>query len=154
LAFQTVANAYPISFANNVPAVFNGDTSAISTNPHVAINPTSGNPQIQLFSNPDSAVGAFSFPTGLEAGSRNNLRGPHFFDVDLGVAKHFRVTEGVAIELRGDAFNVFNHTNLGLPGTDATADISSPFTQGGNFGVITTTANDARVLQVAFRVDF
>jgi len=74
--------------------------------------------------------------------------------VDLGLAKHFPVTEKVGVELRGDAFNVFNHTNLGLPGTNATADISSPFSAGGNFGVITSTANDARVLQVALRIDF
>ncbi len=154
LAFQTVANAYPISFADNAPAVFDGNNAAIATNPHVAVNPASGFPQIQLFSNPDAAVGAFTGPLGLQAGSRNNLRGPHFFDVDLGLAKHFPVTERVGVELRGDAFNVFNHTNLGLPGTNATADISSPFSAGGNFGVITTTANDARVLQVALRIDF
>jgi hypothetical protein len=149
LAFQTVANSFPISFANNVPAIFNGDTSAIKVDPHYEINSASGNPTIQLFKNSGAAFGAFSGPVGFQVGSRNNLRGPHYSDFDIGLIKHFPVTEQVHMELRGDAYNVFNHTNLELPGSSGTADITSPST----FGVI-SSAYPNRVLQVAFRVDF
>jgi hypothetical protein len=144
LAFQTVANSFPISFANNVPAIFTGDKSALKVDTHNDAG------QIQLFANPTAAIGAFSYPTGLQAGSRNNLRGPHFSNVDLGLAKHFPITEGINMEFRADAFNVFNHTNFALPGIASTADISSPST----FGIINSTANDARVLQLALRLDF
>jgi hypothetical protein len=152
LAFQTVANAFPISFANNVPAIFNGDTAALKVDTHYEVNAASGFPSIQLFKNQAAAFGAFSGPLGLEAGSRNNLRGPHYSNFDIGISKHFPITEGVHIELRGDAFNAMNHPNLALPGTDATADITSPST----FGVISSTTGEQpfRVLQVAFRVDF
>ncbi len=154
LAFQTVANAFPISFANNVPAIFDGNTAALSTNPHTEINAASGNTTIQLFKNQTAAIGAFTGPLGLQAGSRNNLRGPHYSNFDLGLAKHFPVTEQVVLELRADAFNAFNHTNFSLPGGGeymggGTADISSPST----FGVITSDVGP-RVLQVAFRLDF
>jgi len=154
LAFQTVANAFPISFANNVPAVFNGDTSALKVDTHHEINAASGQPTIQLFQNPQAALGAFSGPLGLQAGSRNNLRGPHYSDFDIGLAKHFPITEQVHLEFRADAYNVFNHTNLELPfGSGTTqsgvADISSPST----FGVITQDYG-ARVLQLALRLDF
>lgn len=152
LAFQTVANAFPISFANNVPAMFDGNTSALKVHPHFEYNTSSGSsvPTIQLFSNQPTAIASFTGPVGIEAGSRNNLRGPHFSDFDMGLIKHFPVTEQVHMEFRADAFNVFNHTNFGLPGQGSgTADITSPST----FGVISSDAG-ARVLQLALRVDF
>lgn len=149
LAFQTVANAFPISFANNVPAVFNGDTAALKVDTHTEINSSSGQPTIQLFQNASAAMGAFSGPLGLQAGSRNNLRGPHYSNFDMGLIKHFPIREQAQMEFRADAFNVFNHTNFGLPGASGTADITSPST----FGVI-SSAGDPRVLQLALRLDF
>jgi hypothetical protein len=145
LAFQTVANSFPISFANNVPAIFNGNTSAIQTNVH--LDPATK--QVQLFKDPTAALAAFSFPTGLQSGSRNNLRGPGFSNLDFGVAKHFPIRERLALEFRADAFNVFNHANFGLPGVSSTADINLPNT----FGVI-TTVGAPRVMQFALRLDF
>jgi hypothetical protein len=154
LAYQTVANAFPISFANNVPAIFNGDNSAIQISPHAEINAATGEPTIQLFKNQPAAIGAFSGPLGLEAGSRNNLRGPHFSDFDMGLIKHFPLTEQVRMEFRADAYNVFNHPNFELPGASGTADITSPST----FGVITqdygSQIGGFRVLQLALRLDF
>jgi hypothetical protein len=152
LAFQTVADAFPISFANNVPAIFNGDTAALKNDTHYEINAASGFPSIQLFKNQAAALGAFSGPLGLEAGSRNNLRGPHYSNFDIGISKHFPITEGVHIELRADGFNAMNHPNMALPGASGTADITSPST----FGVISQTTGEQpfRVLQVAFRLEF
>lgn len=149
-AFTTVSNAFPISFANNAPAIFNGDRSAIAT--HIHSDPTTG---VQLFADPDAARAAFRGPLGLEGGTRNNLRGPGFTNFDIGVAKHFPVTEKVTVEFRADAFNAFNHVNFGLPGVSSgalnggTADISDP----GSFGIITTAAKP-REIQFALRLDF
>jgi len=148
-AFTTVANSFPISFANNVPAVFNGDRSALHTNPHLDRNTG----EVQLFSNPDAAIATFSFPTGLQAGSRNILRGPHFANFNLGLGKYFPVTEQIKLQFRADAFNAFNHTNFTLPGVSGTADISLPYASGGNFGVIGSAA-DARVMQFSLRLEF
>ncbi len=152
LAFQTVANAYPISFANNVPAIFDGNTSALQIHTHSEINAASGNPTIQLFKNQANALGSFSGPLGLEAGSRNNLRGPHYSNFDIGLSKNFPITERAHMEFRADAFNAFNHANFALPGANATADITSPT----SFGVISSTTGEQpyRVLQLALRLDF
>ena len=93
---------------------------------------------VQLFADPTAAISAFSGPLGLQGGSRNNLRGPHFSDTDLGLAKHFQIGERL-VEFRADAFNVFNHLNFDLPGpagSRGTADIADP----SSFGVITGTA--------------
>ncbi len=147
-AFTTVANAFPLSFENNIPAIFNGDQSAIATKIH--IDPTTGG--VQLFADPAKAIAAFSGPLGIQAGSRNNLRGPHFSNTDLGLAKHFRIGERVVAEFRADAYNVFNHVNFDLPGESGsrgTADITAPSA----FGVITGTAA-SRQMQFALRLDF
>jgi hypothetical protein len=46
---------------------------------------------------------------------RGSLRGPSFFQSDLSVFKKFGLTENVRVEFRAEAFNIFNHVNLGLP---------------------------------------
>jgi Carboxypeptidase regulatory-like domain len=151
LAFTTVANAYPFSFDQNVPAIFNGDKSALKVKIHE--DPTTG--QLQLFANPAAAIGAFSEPLGFEAGSRNNLRGPHYSNADLALDKHFPIREKYVIEFRAEAFNVFNHPSFALPATGV-ADISNP----PQFGVLTgqtaepgsNTGN--RIMQFALRLDF
>jgi len=58
--------------------------------------------------------GAFSAPQGLTFGNagRNFLNNPHRINVDLSLFKTFKVTEGSALELRGEAFNIFNHTKF------------------------------------------
>jgi hypothetical protein len=55
---------------------------------------------------------AFALPTGLTFGDtgRNFLRNPSRTNFDLALFKHFAIKESFALELRGEAFNVFNHT--------------------------------------------
>jgi Carboxypeptidase regulatory-like domain len=146
LAFTTLSNAFPFSFNNDVPAIFNGSNSALK----VHVHETQG--QVQLFADPTKAINAFGEPLGFQAGSRNNLRGPHLSITDLSLNKHFLIRENYTLEFRAEAYNVFNHPSFGLPGGGfgGTADISNPST----FGFIATTASGARVMQFALRVDF
>jgi len=143
-AYNTVANAFPVSFDANTPGIFNGDRAAIKTGIHT--DPVTG--QLQIFANPTAAIGAFAGPLGLQSGNRNILRGPRFSDFDIGLGKHFPIKERLVMELRADAFNTFNHPNFGLPQGGFT-DITNP----SGFGVITATSAP-RQLQVAFRLDF
>ncbi|MGA2186071.1 MAG: TonB-dependent receptor [Bryobacteraceae bacterium] len=71
----------------------------------------------------------------------NTLFGPHFIQQDLTLAKSFQITERVSFQLRTDAANVFNHTNLGLPN----GDVQSP-----SAGQITGLAAGAVVRQLQF----
>jgi outer membrane receptor protein involved in Fe transport len=75
---------------------------------------------------------------------RNALRGPGQTNLDLSIAKHFKVREGMNLELRGDAFNVLNHTEFQNPNLVATTD---------SFGQISTTYAP-RILQVALHLQF
>jgi hypothetical protein len=146
-AFTAVANAETISENNNVPPIFNGDTAALKTN----IHNVSGS--IQLFANQAAAIGAFSAPTGLTAGSRNNLRGPRYSNVNMSLNKHFPIHERLTMEFRAEAYNLFNHANFDLPGVAGVSIGSADITNPGQFGVITTTA-DPRQMQFSLRLDF
>jgi hypothetical protein len=76
---------------------------------------------------------------------RNILTGPSFANVDLGIHKKFRVTEGSSLQLQANAFNVFNHPNFGLP----VRNLSSS-----QVGRSISTVGTPRVIQLAIRFDF
>ena len=84
-------------------------------------------PPSSVFALPFSADGAFHFGNL----ARNAVIGPAFFNTDLSLIKKTRFG-GTTLELRAEAFNVFNHPNLGNPGRIATVGSTS-------FGVITAT---------------
>jgi len=60
--------------------------------------------------------GPFQRPQAGTFGSgRNSFFGPRFFNSDMSLFKNFRITERFAAQFRFEAFNVFNHVNLGQP---------------------------------------
>ncbi len=70
-----------------------------------------------LFFNP----AAFCTPSGLTFGNagRNILNNPCRTNFDMSLIKHFAITESKYFEFRGEAFNVFNHTEWAWLGGDA-----------------------------------
>lgn len=77
--------------------------------------------------------------------TRNFLRSPGVFNIDTSLMKDFPLNERMIFQLRGEFFNLLNHTNLGTPG----ANVSST----NSFGLI-TGASDPRILQVGARLSF
>jgi hypothetical protein len=75
---------------------------------------------------------------------RNALRGPGAFNTNLSLSKVFRFREKLDVELRADAFNVFNNVEFSNPDTN----IGDP-----NFGQISNTA-DPRIIQLALHMKF
>ena len=149
-AFPVQDNASTTTFGNTAYPIFSGNASAIAVSPHT--DPNLSNNGIQLFANPTAALAAFSAPTGLQTGTRDELRGPHFSNVDLALAKNFLLfRERYKLQFRAEAYNAFNHPNFALPsGTNISQS---------NFGQITSTSStsgdqSARVLQFALRFDF
>ncbi|MDR3723111.1 MAG: TonB-dependent receptor [Terracidiphilus sp.] len=59
----------------------------------------------------------FAQPTAGTLGNerRDDLIGPRNTNVDLSLFKEFLIHDDVKFQLRGDAFNAFNHVNLGEP---------------------------------------
>ncbi len=85
---------------------------------------------------------AFAVPAPGTFGDerRNQLTGPGFEQVNLGLGKTFHFTEGINVELRADANNAFNHPTLGLPNTNLTVCPSSGVLPSGcgGYGAIAT----------------
>ena len=52
---------------------------------------------------------------------RNILRGPGFFNTDLGVLKSTRITERTNLQFRAEFFNAFNHPNFRLPASNVSS---------------------------------
>jgi hypothetical protein len=75
---------------------------------------------------------------------RNSLRTLGFNQWDLGLDKKFRIREAIALQFRGEFFNVLNHTNFGFPD----ANISDAA-----FGTIRSTY-PARQIQLALKLLF
>jgi len=47
--------------------------------------------------------------------TRNQLRGPHYFDLDLNLFRNFKIAERVNFGVGVQAFNAFNHPNFATP---------------------------------------
>ncbi len=77
---------------------------------------------------------------------RNRLTGPSYQSYDMTLQRMLKFSKGLTATLRWDVFNLFNHTNFGLPNRD----LSSPST----VGTISSLAGDARVMQLAARFTF
>jgi hypothetical protein len=77
---------------------------------------------------------------------RNSLLGPSYFGTDMSLAKNFPFLsrEGSRVQFRADFFNLLNNVNFNGP---TSASNSS------SFGKI-TSANNARQVQLALRLDF
>ena len=57
----------------------------------------------------------FNNYTGLSSQTRNQFRGPHYFDMDMSLYRNFTIRERLKFAVGMQAFNVFNHPNFGMP---------------------------------------
>jgi len=89
---------------------------------------------------------------------RSTAQGPNLRNVDLALAKNFKVKrlpEQLGFQLRAEAFNVLNRTNFALPNIGAFASApNGGFTVAPTAGQITTTVTPARQIQFALRLTF
>lgn len=95
-------------------------------------------------------------PASIGALGRNTIRMPGEFNIDLAVSRRFKFRESLNLQLRAEAFNLLNKTNLQSPNMDlaVSADSSGrPVFNAPNFGLI-TSARNARFMQLVLRLDF
>jgi hypothetical protein len=78
---------------------------------------------------------------------RNSLRGPRYWNADLAFSRNINLASGRGIEIRVEAFNVFDTVNWGNP------SFSAGSTNASN-GMITNTTGSARIMQFALKYNF
>jgi hypothetical protein len=90
---------------------------------------------------------AFATPAAFTFGNvgRNAIYGPGRQTLDLALQREFSVTEKIKFQIRAEAFNALNHTNLGTP---------NRFVNTPQFGTITEAATPPREIQVGARLSF
>lgn len=129
--------------------------AAISQRPDLAPgaprNPVTGDPQRWV----DPSAFARPQPGYLGDLGRNTLIGPNLANVDLSLAKRFplpRWTDAAGLELRLEAFNVFNRANFDLPVVNRMAVFTETATPE-DFARI-TSADPSREIQVGLKLRF
>ena len=130
-----------------------GDTAGIGGGTGgilIRANPVAGQ-NYQLPSDQKSTArwfntGAFVAPPAYQFGTvgRNTVIGPGLVDLDTTLARSFRITERVKLQVRGEFFNLANHSNFNLVGRI----INQP-----NFGGVLSQF-DPREIQVGAKVVF
>jgi hypothetical protein len=140
------------------PLAFNGaNNSGIATRPNLNASLLRTNPtgytldrfrrfNYQAFTNPDN------YTFGNAPRYYSHLRAPSVINFDMSLFKTTRITERTSLELRLEAFNAFNHTNLNAPNTTFTAG-SGNANANNNMGLITSSL-PARQVQLAAKLHF
>jgi hypothetical protein len=84
--------------------------------------------------------------TGTRPGNagRNTVRGPGFARTDLSLFKNIDLSGPHRVQVRIEAFNLFNQTRFGQPGNQIST---------ANFGRI-ITSDDGRIMQLALKYSF
>lgn len=90
---------------------------------------------------------AFTTPAAFTFGNvgRNTIYGPGKQTLDVALQREFAITETIKLQVRGEAFNALNHTNLGTP---------NRFVNTPQFGTVTEAATPGREIQLGLRVSF
>ena len=93
--------------------------------------------------------GIYGNGTGFGNSGLGILYGPGQFNFDTALVKNIRVGgihEEAALQFRAEFFNIFNHPQFSNPGV---LDVSQP-----NFGWITSTSVNPRLIQLALKYNF
>jgi hypothetical protein len=134
-----------------------GDTLTVTTGSDRALSGMQASVQRanQVKDNPygDGSINGWLDPTAFAQPAlgtygnsvRNAFDGPGFRTLDLSLVRSFEFGTGQRIEARVEAFNALNWFIYGNPATNLSA---------ANFGRITTTSVDPRVMQFAMKYTF
>jgi hypothetical protein len=114
-----------------------------------------------MFASPNAGLDFVPGYSGA-VGSRNNLRGFHYWNDDMSLSKNFKVSEGKQVSFRVEAYNLTNTVTfadpaLGIYQASGTTSAGGPAAFGSaTFGETTKTLSTAspRVLQMALRFTF
>jgi hypothetical protein len=91
------------------------------------------------------AAYAYPAPGTLGDDRPRNIEGPGFWTVDLALSRLVRIADRHSLELRVEAFNLFNNFNWGNPITNYDS---------GAFGRINSLAGDPRIMQFGVKYGF
>ena len=142
LPFTPATSSFDAGGLGNVPALVAGNRPNILCDP----NENAPHDRLQYFNTACLQLN----PTNTTSGVRNVIgnagrgviNGPSTQRMDFSVFKNLRFGEGVNVQLRGEAFNIFNHTNFRTIVTNVTA---------ANYGQV-SVVRDPRTIQLGAKI--
>ena len=144
---QKITSGFPIFIvtSNNNSGVNFTNNTVNYNRPNQVCNGRLSNHTVQNFFDKN----CFVDPPNGELGNANRapLYGPGFVNTDFSVNKRFPLSfrEGSDLEFRAEFFNLFNHAQFYVPVSDQANS---------NFGQITETVNNPRLIQLALKLRF
>ena len=141
LAMQSGGGFTVTSGVDNARTGTGGQRADVSGDPTLSSDRSNSEKILKWF---DTSVYAPNALGTFGNSGRNSLRAPGLKNVDLGLHKTFATGGSTKLQVRIEAFNVFNWVNLNQPNTTQNS---------ANFGRI-TSAGAPRVMQGALRVSF
>jgi hypothetical protein len=82
------------------------------------------------------------------------IQGPGQFNFDLSILKTTHITERHTVQFRAEFFNALNHPQFTNPNYGQGAIYALPNFAAGNFGQITSTSVNPRIVQLALKYIF
>ena len=141
---EMVTLTYTPAAAFQVSAITNDFSGANNYRPNITCDPyaPAGQQSITQWFNP--ACVALPTDPGQPFGNapRNNVRGPNFWQFDAAASKNIAVAGRTRVQVRVEAFNLFDRVNFAPPASNRS---------NASFGTI-TTAFDARQVQLGVKV--
>ncbi len=117
--------------------------SSGTCNPNVFVGATGGT---------GSAVNSFDYPFPGQSGSRNNFRGPGYFDVDAGLRKSWGLTERAKLAFGFDVFNLTNSVRFDVG--SITYNGNAAIDSGSAFGNYESVLTGSRRIEISLRILF
>jgi len=138
------------------PTNWNVRSWATATQPIQSSPSRNTNGRPNLFADPVAAYNSFRSPAPGETGTRNILRGMHYYTLDAGLYKSFNLpwSEKQKITIRWETFNVTN-SQFFQGNADVTNGLDPQFgTPSPTFYNFTSIQGNPRIMQFALRFDF
>ncbi|HEV2399545.1 MAG TPA: carboxypeptidase-like regulatory domain-containing protein [Candidatus Sulfotelmatobacter sp.] len=104
-----------------------------------------------VFQDPSAALNSFRYSLPGESGQRNELRGPGSFDIDMGLAKAWKITESQNLKLSWEVFNVTNTPRFDV---GSMMNNNNFLDSAASFGNFINTLSQQRVMQLGARYTF
>ena len=139
---EMVTFTYTPGPALQVSAITNDFSGANNYRPNLTCDPYAAQPSITQWFNTACVVLPTDQSKPFGNAPRNNVRGPNFWQIDLAASKNIALSDRARLQLRLEAFNLFNRVNFTPPAANRT----NP-----TFGTITGTF-DQRQLQLGVKV--
>ncbi|HZT78391.1 MAG TPA: TonB-dependent receptor [Vicinamibacterales bacterium] len=139
---EPVTLTYSPAAAFQVSGITNDFSGANNYRPNVTCDPVAASPTTTQWFNPSCVVVPTDPSQPFGNAPRNSVRGPNYWTFDLAIAKQVALTATSHVELRLEAFNLFNRANFVAPNGNRSS---------GGFGSITATY-DPRQMQLAAKV--